>query len=437
MCINPIHIKYDPQQKPLYNRFQPVSVMYYEVPCGKCLECLRTKQNEFALRFHREAKKYNSCVFLTLTYRNDTVPIQHNIFRLDKSTGCLIYLDSYLYSIRERAYFDNYLVNKSRLELLSCPVSKMGRKYWFEYSPCSDLSFLDDIRICATMSLCRDDVRYWIKRCRIRFKRKFGESLPKHSYTCVGEYGSRTQRPHYHLCFFGLTVKQVQFFADDWQEMYGFTFCEKVNSVNKDGSDGYALMARYLSKYMCKGYFDCVLVLDNLVQKPRKMNSLGFGTSFTDAEYNYFLAFDMYGPYSLHSLRLRNGKYLSEEQLDKLIPEVSRRMSFHFGEYIYKLPIVLKKKLFGYVTKVENFDKKIKWLYSWTSLYFLVSEFKRSEFDKLCSEQYRTFRQNRPDLSPLALSREFENYQRLYRKVSNTIREKDFVDFYSSNKDGM
>lgn len=199
MCINPVHIKYDPQQKPIYNRFQPKSVMYYEVPCGKCFECLRTKQNEFALRFHREAKKYNSCVFVTLTYNDDTVPIQHNLFSLDCSTGELNYLDSYLYSVRDSAYRSD-IVTSSRSALCSYPVSKMGRKYWFEYQPFHDIGY-DDIRICATMSLCRDDVRLWIKRCRIRYMRTFGVSLPKHSYTCVGEYGSRTQRPHYHLCF--------------------------------------------------------------------------------------------------------------------------------------------------------------------------------------------------------------------------------------------
>lgn len=196
-------------------------------------------------------------------------------------------------------------------------------------------------------------------------------------------------------------------------------------------------MARYLSKYMCKGHFDSALVLDNLVQKPRKMNSLCFGTSFSDDDFKYFLAYDMYGPYSPESLRLHNGKFLSKDQLDKLIPEVSRRMRFHFGEYIYRLPVVLKKKLFGYVTKVKTFDAETKWLHSWSSLHFLVSAFKKCEFDKLRAEQYRLFRESRPELSPLALSCEFENYQKLYKQASNTIREKDFVDFYSTNKDRM
>ena len=53
-----------------------------------------------------------------------------------------------------------------------------------------------------TPSVCRNDVRQWLKQARIQYKRDFGEPLPDFSYVAI-EYGTRTCRPHYHLAFSG------------------------------------------------------------------------------------------------------------------------------------------------------------------------------------------------------------------------------------------
>lgn len=44
------------------------------IPCGKCLECLRDKQNEWVVRLYMESKYHSNILFFTLTYSPDSVP---------------------------------------------------------------------------------------------------------------------------------------------------------------------------------------------------------------------------------------------------------------------------------------------------------------------------------------------------------------------------
>lgn len=67
MCYSPITLK---SPNKLYSRSS-----FIQVPCGKCLECLKKKQNEYAARMEEEYKSYGRrAMFVTLTYREDTVP---------------------------------------------------------------------------------------------------------------------------------------------------------------------------------------------------------------------------------------------------------------------------------------------------------------------------------------------------------------------------
>lgn len=50
-----------------------------QVPCGKCLECLRDKQNEWVVRLYMESKYHSNILFFTLTYSPDSVPSLVNL----------------------------------------------------------------------------------------------------------------------------------------------------------------------------------------------------------------------------------------------------------------------------------------------------------------------------------------------------------------------
>lgn len=64
MCLSPITIKVDNYE----------GVHSIQVPCGKCVECLKTKQNDYMVRIYEEMMQVPKSCFVTLTYRENTVP---------------------------------------------------------------------------------------------------------------------------------------------------------------------------------------------------------------------------------------------------------------------------------------------------------------------------------------------------------------------------
>ncbi len=60
MCISTLTIR---TQSTDWNGYKTVSV-----PCGKCVKCLKRKQNQWAFRLHQENKNSTSAAFLTFTY---------------------------------------------------------------------------------------------------------------------------------------------------------------------------------------------------------------------------------------------------------------------------------------------------------------------------------------------------------------------------------
>lgn len=83
MCLSPIHITRSGsrfQKLGLMNDYKVShsndGIVAYDVPCGKCEECLQTKKNDIYVRCYHE---YNQCnqnaLFLTLTYDDLHLPL--------------------------------------------------------------------------------------------------------------------------------------------------------------------------------------------------------------------------------------------------------------------------------------------------------------------------------------------------------------------------
>lgn len=69
MCLSPIRTKKG-----------------YVVPCGKCVECLSQKRNDWSVRLYYEMQKYSTPpAFITLTYDDDHLPTM-----VDEDTGELV-----------------------------------------------------------------------------------------------------------------------------------------------------------------------------------------------------------------------------------------------------------------------------------------------------------------------------------------------------------
>lgn len=79
MCTSPITIRYT-NVHTLATGYKSI-----QVPCGKCCECRKRYQNDWALRINEEIKHFGyKAVFVTLTYNNDTVPKV-----VDKESGAI------------------------------------------------------------------------------------------------------------------------------------------------------------------------------------------------------------------------------------------------------------------------------------------------------------------------------------------------------------
>lgn len=65
MCLHPISIKTEDAFGIEVNQ---------TVPCGKCIECLKDRQNSWKIRLTEEARVHKYVYFFTLTYRDETVP---------------------------------------------------------------------------------------------------------------------------------------------------------------------------------------------------------------------------------------------------------------------------------------------------------------------------------------------------------------------------
>lgn len=70
MCLSPITIFNRNPKSP----YAP-NATSIQVPCGKCLECKRAYQNAWLVRLTEEFRNYHNCLFVTLTYNEDNVPL--------------------------------------------------------------------------------------------------------------------------------------------------------------------------------------------------------------------------------------------------------------------------------------------------------------------------------------------------------------------------
>lgn len=220
MCVSPVALTREIAGKK-YTQF---------VPCGKCEECIKDKQNEYVIRTVEEAHKMGNPWFITLTYSEDTVPFLYD----EDESG--LYIDK-----ESGECFDGY-------------DTDTGEEYYENY------------RI-----LRSKDVQDWKKRVKRSIEYHTKKKL-EFSYLICGEYGPRTHRPHYHGLLLGLTDEQVMKFKKDWEDNFGYACFEKVPMTEVDR------VGAYVAKYICKQTeLEDPLVTEEVVPKPRKITSRGYG----------------------------------------------------------------------------------------------------------------------------------------------------------------
>lgn len=155
------------------------------VPCNKCNLCLQARRNDWAFRLYQELRTAISASFLTLTYEDEYVPISNDYkLTLKKSD-----LHNFHKAIRQSQ--TRTLLKIKRQEKMNSERYKHLKKKW--------------------------KIRYY----------------------SVGEYGTETQRPHYHSIMFNIHPLTLQKLA------------EKIWTKGhiKNGSVGFQSIA-YCTKYL-------------------------------------------------------------------------------------------------------------------------------------------------------------------------------------------
>lgn len=423
MCTQPIYIKNPKsgrlQYLPSWNndwkgKYFDTSLSGFTVPCGKCLDCLHHKQMSRVPQYVRALEQSKSNVFVTLTYRNSCVPLALSIqdvrLSVNEDTGEFVqYVDSSVVKVLNKEERDIYL-----------PL--FGYELKGKLSSKSLSCYIDNETWRITPSLNREDVRLYIKRKRIEFKRNGNELNFK--YICVGEYGNRTSRPHYHLLITGMDFSTAKNFFKDWSVDYGFVCVKRVNREYKlkNGTkvkDGYMAVARYVSKYMSKGSFECNYVKRDYVQKPRVMVSVGFGCELTDSEYRF------YSP-----------SVFSSSFVDLVL---SKRNCFTVSGVKYPMPPSWWRRLRFMLVKYDSFDELrqktvVRYRYQPIPLQVACSASIRNRFREL---RLRELRQSEDVESPRISFQEFEQLVDIKKSGAMSTENSRYADlhkFYAQSK---
>lgn len=265
---------------------------YYlnNVPCNHCLECVKDRQNEYIVRSIEEQRKRGTMCFFTLTYSPSNLPLQENGYDIDEDTG----------------------------------------------------EILDTMSV-GTLRRC--DVSLWLKSFK-QFWHREGEDLD-FSYMITGEYGPKTNRPHYHGLIFGLSDDKINDLMWRWKEKYGFVCFKKIPSLMSDVEK----VSRYCAKYMIKDE-QWKLVPDGC-EKPRIMTSQFYGMPKKErwtGMVKYYLAQDVagYDP--------NNPVFEDKKTFYKVVDEIIKRRKYRIGNgKEFKLPNYYKRKIF--YNKVEGSER--------------------------------------------------------------------------------
>lgn len=353
MCVSPVTLRRE--------RLGIPSLEF--VPCGKCPECVKDNQNAFVIRSIEEQRKRGSMWFITLTYANDNVPVAFDAdgeivdrdlvpllkdpskYRVASSSHVDVPLD-------ENLDFDGDISDDSDdmpLDVYYGIPEKRNEWNGLEYAQldieAENVINENDIvdketgeRPFNVYSLNNRDIQLWKKRVRRQIDYHAGRKVD-FGYMICGEYGPRTHRPHYHGLLVGLSDEDVMLFKKDWESHYGYTCFKKISAFDVERT------ARYVSKYITKQKcLEDPNVVEGLVQKPRKITSVGYGVPTDDRR--VALLRDIAGIEGAELIESdpNDLSNVSMHDLDKIVYKISKSLKYKIDGKQYKLPRYYRQK---------------------------------------------------------------------------------------------
>lgn len=284
MCQHPLIVK----------RLVAGTYHYEQVPCGRCPECRKKMQSEFATRVMEEARNGIPMYFITLTYRDEALK----------------------YETVQEENFNPYT----------------GEITYDEQS---------------IKSVYNKDISDWKKRVKRHYE-YLGKKQPVFNYAICGEYGPKTARPHYHGIIFCDDPEFVNALNEDWKAHNGYTCFKRINTVPHHGKSEVVATARYVAKYVVKlKELEYEPVRKKLIKAPRKLTSRGFGmVKDLEAVRRHYLAQDKYN-YDPNTLKDKDtGRMLTKGKIKDIIKTIRRRKHYDYNGQTYPLSQYLRRKIY-------------------------------------------------------------------------------------------
>lgn len=183
---------------PWVSCFKPVNIRdcfgrVQMVGCGSCPACQELKRNSLSNRLALEEHRSKYCSFVTLTYDESHLPIV-DVSRLFSAT------DREVVDLQQNYDFNENLtpptvVNTEELRNSVILYNKHRAFYKVNYSVNRNVTYEDN----QVAVLVNRHLQLFIKRFRKYVSQKYNEKI---RYYAIGEYGTQSLRPHWHILFF-------------------------------------------------------------------------------------------------------------------------------------------------------------------------------------------------------------------------------------------
>ena len=291
----------------------------FRIPCGKCLPCQKRRRTDWCLRLEHENITSDSALFITLTYDDVNLPFH---------------------------YYKNQYQKDDKGKIIDRWKIKVDSPY-----PTTNKIHLQK----------------YIKRLRYEHKKYYKKSIAKPQnlrYYAVGEYGSKTTRPHYHILLFNMDINNLAPLYNQWKHGHIMVGTVSPKSIN------------YVTKYMHKDFdreHDTREAPFSLMsKKPIIGNTYLEEYGAWHIDNNQIITADSKG----------TTRRIPKAYLYKLWQKYQQVLDSNKKEYVWKMAkdtdkikeLTEKSYHEHYHKKIENFEKNLKQHYNNSTINYLQTQ---------------------------------------------------------------